>query len=210
MGDGPKNRMFAKPPLTREAEIEVAKAILSPDPKISGPAVEKMILHNTRLVRRVVNGFVPPGDEMEDDLIQDGMLALCEAAGQYVPHDGLRFAAYALPCITGRVLDAIINEGRQPGAMAGEPLTDDIMDTAPPPDRKVEACLNKKAIRKALRLLKPSYALVLAKRYGIGGATPMTQEAIGAELGLTRERIVAIEQAAIKAMRLLMDDGGGG
>jgi RNA polymerase sigma factor (sigma-70 family) len=45
---------------------------------------------------------------------------------------------------------------------------------------------------------------VLRRRFGLEGAEPQTLEAIGRQLGLTRERVRQIEAAALRKLRALL------
>ncbi len=56
-------------------------------------------------------------------------------------------------------------------------------------------------LQEAIRGLKPQYQRVLSLRYGLDGGTPRRLQEIGDEIGLTRERVRQIEQAAFKQLR---------
>jgi RNA polymerase nonessential primary-like sigma factor len=80
-------------------------------------------------------------------------------------------------------------------------LVEFLEDTAPSPEdyatqeglsRDLVACLN---------TLTPQQRLVLRLRYGLNNHQPMTFQAIGEQLNLTRERIRQIEKEAIKRLR---------
>jgi len=51
------------------------------------------------------------------------------------------------------------------------------------------------------RLLSPAECAVMRWRYGLGGGVPRTQQDIGAAVGVTRSRVWAIEQAALRKLR---------
>jgi RNA polymerase primary sigma factor len=60
-------------------------------------------------------------------------------------------------------------------------------------------------LRTVLETLPPKQRTVIALRYGLSGEPPLTLEAIGQRLGLTRERIRQIETAALRRLRTQLD-----
>jgi RNA polymerase primary sigma factor len=56
-------------------------------------------------------------------------------------------------------------------------------------------------VRRALRTLSPREQRILRLRYGFGRCVEHTLEEIGAELGLTRQRILQIANNAMKKIR---------
>ncbi len=99
------------PLLTHHEEISITRTIqkgvhlisipdsdLSPEEihtkRITLGAVDKMIMHNIRLVVTIANKY--PGAELPaGDLIQEGMLGLRNAAIKFDPSRGYRFSTYA-------------------------------------------------------------------------------------------------------------------
>jgi RNA polymerase primary sigma factor len=58
----------------------------------------------------------------------------------------------------------------------------------------------------ALSLLNPRLRHVLALRFGLDGESPQTLEEIGADLGITRERVRQLEVRALRELRLAAPD----
>ncbi|MHB1902444.1 MAG: sigma factor-like helix-turn-helix DNA-binding protein [Cuniculiplasma sp.] len=52
-----------------------------------------------------------------------------------------------------------------------------------------------------LRLLTPRQRLVLERRFGLNGSEVMTLEKVASEIGVTRERVRQIQNAALKQLR---------
>ena len=59
-------------------------------------------------------------------------------------------------------------------------------------------------VLEALKLLSRRDDKVLRLRYGIGGATPLTPEAVGKSLDISRQRVSQIEQRALSKLGKVM------
>ncbi len=76
-------------------------------------------------------------------------------------------------------------------------------------DEEVEVSLRQETLHKALSELPDRDRTVLALRYGIDGdREPMSLEAIGKELGITRERVRQIEANALETLSMLREVAG--
>ena len=74
-------------------------------------AMETLLLRYTGMVRCIARGYFLAGGDTED-LIQEGMIGLYGAIGDYVEGD-LLFKNFAYLCVTRRILDAVKASGRQ-------------------------------------------------------------------------------------------------
>jgi RNA polymerase nonessential primary-like sigma factor len=84
-------------------------------------------------------------------------------------------------------------------------VEDMVKDTEPlPGDGLGEALKAREDLASVLRDLPDPEREVLAWRFGLSGEEPMTLEAIGRKLGVTRERVRQIESAALARVRRLM------
>src|SRR5499433_2400354 len=84
-------------------------------------------------------------------------------------------------------------------------VEDAVADSAPPPGAGLAAALRaREDLAEVLRDLPDSERNVLGWRFGLTGEEPMTLEAIGRKLGVTRERVRQIESAALARLRRLM------
>jgi RNA polymerase primary sigma factor len=75
---------------------------------------------------------------------------------------------------------------------------------APDPFDEAEESLRKQGVRKALDALPERERRILELRFGFEG-DPWTLEAIGAELGLTRERVRQLEAQALQRLAAIRD-----
>ena len=76
-------------------------------------------------------------------------------------------------------------------------------------EEEVEISLREETLRKALEVLPEREQTVLKLRYGLnGGKEPLSLEAIGKELGLTRERVRQIESDALETLSMLREVAG--
>lgn len=93
-----------------------------------------------------------------------------------------------------------------PPSPGGSGTVEDLVkDTEPLPDAGLGAALTaREDLASVLRDLPDSERNVLGWRFGLSGAEPMTLEAIGRTLGMTRERVRQIESAALARVRRLM------
>ena len=76
-------------------------------------------------------------------------------------------------------------------------------------DEEVEVSLRQETLRKALDELPDRERSVLELRYGLAGdGEPMSLEAIGRQLGITRERVRQIEANALETLSMLREVAG--
>jgi RNA polymerase sigma factor (sigma-70 family) len=80
-----------------------------------------------------------------------------------------------------------------------------VKDNEPLPGAGLGAALRaREDLAGVLRDLPDAERDVLAWRFGLSGEAPMTLEAIGRKIGVTRERVRQIEAAALERLRRLM------
>ena len=93
-----------------------------------------------------------------------------------------------------------------PASPGGDGTVEELVkDTEPLPGAGLGAALKaREDLASVLRDLPDSERNVLGWRFGLSGEEPMTLEAIGRKLGVTRERVRQIESAALERVRRLM------
>lgn len=99
---------FSHDLLTLEEELELGRRIQAGDQE----ALNELVRHNTRLVKKAVSRVYSPDLATTwDDLIQEGMLGLFTAAKKYDPDRGLRFSTYATHWVQQKVGRACLVNG---------------------------------------------------------------------------------------------------
>ena len=87
------------------------------------------------------------------------------------------------------------------GDMIADRSNEDVTET-------VDERLRNEALDRALSVLTPRTRRIIELRYGLGGGEPMLLEAVGREVGLTRERVRQLEQEALAQLASLPELSG--
>ncbi|HSD66451.1 MAG TPA: RNA polymerase sigma factor RpoD/SigA [Vicinamibacteria bacterium] len=88
-------------------------------------------------------------------------------------------------------------------------LKEVVPDRAEPGSDAVAGLLRQRAdLREILEALPPTERSIIAQRFGLDGQAPLTLEAIGQRLGVTRERVRQIEAAALRKLRARLEARG--
>ena len=74
-------------------------------------AMETLLLRYAGMVRGIARGYFLFGGDT-DDLVQEGMIGLYSAVGDYKAGE-MRFKSFAYLCVTRRILDAVKASGRE-------------------------------------------------------------------------------------------------
>ena len=152
---------------------------------------QRLVAENMALVGHMLTRYLRP-TPTHDELRSSGYLALCRAAIGFDSTKGCRFSTYACCTIArewwkeARRLEKIADRGV--GDTGGEGWADG-RDSTEEEDR----CRREeiRAVRRAVGKLEPRRKLVIERRL-----EGRTLEAIGEELGVTRERARQIEKHA--------------
>jgi RNA polymerase sigma factor, sigma-70 family len=98
----------------RESEEKGDDALVSLAQSGDKQATEELLLKYAGLVRGRARGFFLIGGETED-LIQEGMVGLYHAVGEYRPdrEDGMSFKNFAYLCVSRRIIDAVKASARK-------------------------------------------------------------------------------------------------
>ena len=195
--------------LSADDEKRLAHAIARGD----AAARDHMVRANLRLVVNIARGYANRGLPLPD-LIEEGNLGLLRAVEGFDPKVGTRFSTYASYWIKQSIKRALINSGKtiripaymveQPdgGWSLGEIVRDENMKCP------AEVLLDEdtmKHVLERIERLDDRASKILKLRFGLGGGEPMTLKEIGAELGLTRERVRQIEAETLAMLALELD-----
>jgi RNA polymerase primary sigma factor len=90
----------------------------------------------------------------------------------------------------------------------GESLYGDMIEDvhSDQPEAQTATRLRHRELVTALSTLNPRMRRVLALRFGLDGGSPKTLEEVGADLGVTRERVRQLEARALRELRLAAPD----
>lgn len=179
---------------------------MSPDER--NALVEKNLPLATYFARR----FRATNMDLED-LIQEGRVGLIEAAERFDPARGIKFSTYAAWHIRKSIMEAIRSRNDTvytPKRHQSKKCFEldpgwDTVDTAPTPHEIMEHDEELAAIRKCIKLLPARDAIVIRLRHGIN-TEKLTLTKVGDILGVSRERVRQIQNAAEEKLRELLRD----
>ncbi|MCS6802108.1 MAG: sigma-70 family RNA polymerase sigma factor [Chloroflexota bacterium] len=194
-------------------------------------ARDRLVRQNLRLVYREVLRYRGSWVDLAD-LVQEGCIGLIEAAERFDPDRGVRFSTYAVPWIRQAVDRAAQRHQRvvriprrvakkpaddvdgaprldllppasldEPGA-GTERLADSLPDPTADPERDAINAVLIQSLASALNRCPEREREVIVRRYGLGGCSPQSLEAIASALGVCRERVRQLEAAALRRLRL--------
>lgn len=169
-----------------------------------GECLNTLLVRHERLVHLVVRNQIW-GGVPEDDLLQEGRMALWRAIGGYDPEQGAAFSTYAGVAIAHAVWQATEKERCERR----------LVRQAEPEDAYLELenglwCEQvHQVLVEASRYLSDRQRCVLYLVYGVGaGGTTEPEESLGnlaaagRRLGLTRERVRQVRNDALAVLRL--------
>ena len=194
-------------PLSREAELEAAREAVR---GVAG-ARNRIVVANLGMVFAIVReyGRWRSGSDF-DDLVQEGVLGLMRALDRFDPERGVRFMSYAAWWVRSYVVKSIsemISEERPSiDEEDGEGLS--ILRTLASSDRRPDEVYERVELAESLCSLldsveftKRERLLLYARLYT---SDPRTLSEIGSELGISRERVLQVENVLKKRLRSVL------
>jgi len=150
------------------------------------------------LVQAVVRryGF---GELAFTEAVHLGRMGLWRAILHYTPERGLAFSTYAWPCIRNEILRAIRPAARRKElpVLSWAALSESVLDAT----IEIETVGIRQSLRQLVTHLPERLRQVMVAYYGLDGQTPSTYAAIGARLGLTRQRVCQLHTEALIWLR---------
>ena len=196
------------PPLTREEEQRVFRAIEAGEPGARDP----LITHNLRLVVYIAKKFESPGAGQED-LISIGTIGLIKAVNTFRVEKNIKLATYASRCIENEILMFL----RKSAQLKNEISLDDPLHADPDgnelslsdllgsdPDlihRDLEQEAEKQMLLQAVDRLQPREKQIMELRFGLRGQKEHTQKEAADRLGISQLYISRLEKRILKRLR---------
>jgi RNA polymerase primary sigma factor len=164
---------------------------------------ERIVRANLRLVIAVARRYAWRGGELAER-ISDGNLALLRAVDGFDIARGYKFSTYATWAIRNHLSRAMRREDQARGrlALGPTPSVPEAADTRTDAGAELRAQERReRVVARLLGHLDERERRVIVGRFGIGGASEETCRQLGAELGISKERVRQIESSARGKLR---------
>lgn len=198
---------FPKPLSAREERDYLARAA-------EGDLEARNILieRNLRLVAHIMKKYYTQASDQED-LISIGTIGLIKGISTFQPEKGTRLATYAARCIENEILmhfrgqkksatdvslSDYIETGKDGTSLS---LMDVVCSDEDVFDQLSEQELIGRMSRAVQTVLEPREREILRMRYGLSGATPLTQREVAEHCGISRSYVSRIEKKALRKLR---------
>lgn len=198
---------FPKPLSAREERDYLARAA-------EGDLEARNILieRNLRLVAHIMKKYYTQASDQED-LISIGTIGLIKGISTFQSEKGTRLATYAARCIENEILmhfrgqkksatdvslSDYIETGKDGTSLS---LMDVVCSDEDVFDQLSEQELIGRMSRAVQTVLEPREREILRMRYGLSGATPLTQREVAEHCGISRSYVSRIEKKALRKLR---------
>jgi RNA polymerase primary sigma factor/RNA polymerase sigma factor len=168
----------------------------------------QLIRANLRLVVSIAKKYVS-NHEALFELVSEGNISLMRAVEKFDYALGNKFSTYATWAIKKNFARAYNNRVRQESRFRTS--HDETLDAAPeergnPYRAELEQARNAADVSSILECLSERELEIVVKRFGLSGLAPaQTLQEVGADLGVTKERIRQIEKRALAKLREAAD-----
>ncbi len=161
-------------------------------PSLGAEITSAQLAEHEGLVRWVVRRQRLGGLSFEE-AVQEGRIGLWHALCHYDQARGTTFSTYAVPAIVHAVWRAVALHQRSLPSRSAPLATDPLPDLLEVVDRSQIYVV----LGQMVQTLPPRLRQVIVAHYGLQGQPPQTFAAIGADWGLTRQRIQQLHVEAI-------------
>jgi RNA polymerase primary sigma factor/RNA polymerase sigma factor len=172
-------------------------------------AKNRIIRANLRLVVSIAKRQFGPGETFFE-LVSDGNMSLMRAVEKFDFARGYKFSTYASWAIMKNFARTIperyrhCDRFRTSQSAAFEDATDERLDG---PDQERAQFQRESQVATILSRLNPREQKIIIRRFGLHrGRAPLTLKQVGAEMGVTKERVRQIQARALGKLRQAVQD----
>ena len=196
------------PPLTIQQEIEVFAGVEKKEPE----AINKLIIHNLRLVVYIAKKFENTGVSV-DDLTSIGTMGLIKAVKSFIPSKNIKFATYASRCVENEILmylrkrsnrniDISMDEALSTDSEGNELNLKDVLYTQENEISKtMEEESNRQIVWRSLDKLPVREKEIVIMRFGLNGNEEKTQKEVADIIGISQSYISRLEKKILKKLK---------
>jgi RNA polymerase primary sigma factor len=169
----------------------------------------QIIRANLRLVVSIAKRHVGPAENFFE-LVSDGNMSLMRAVEKFDYARGFKFSTYASWAIMKNFARTIPDEHRQRDRFRtshGEMFSTTEDDRSDQFEQESSQMQREAQVEKILGRLDEREQRIIIRRFGLQrGQEPLTLKQVGAELGVTKERIRQIEARALSKLRKAVEE----
>ena len=195
-------------PLTRRQEAEVFRGLENKETW----AINKLIVHNLRLVVYIAKKFENTGVSI-DDLTSIGTMGLIKAVKSFVPSRNIKFATYASRCVENEILmylrkrsnrniDISMDEALSTDSDGNELNLIDVLCTDENEiSKNIEAQSDRDIVWRSMECLTVREKEIMVMRFGLGGRQEKTQKEVADIIGISQSYISRLEKRILKKLK---------
>lgn len=141
-----------------------------------------------------------------DELFSDAMVSYLRGIEKYNPFRGFRFSTYVYTGVFRAMARAIANRNRHAKRFKMENWQTEVVPCSPEEPEDENAPHMAEVIERHIACLEPVERRVIRLRFPLDNTQRLTLIAVGEGLKLSKERVRQIQAAALRKLRLTMED----